>query len=163
MISKLNLGCGQDYRESWVNADIRKETNPDVIIDINHAPLPFQDNTFEQILLDNVLEHAADQYKVLQELHRICEPGGKITFRGPHWNSPGAWIDPTHTRPFSRNTFNHYLVEDLFEIIDISAKRVRFGRLFPEYIALQLADHVGHVISEIEVTVRVLEGKPTTQ
>jgi SAM-dependent methyltransferase len=157
MDEKLNLGCGQDYREGWVNADIRRAVDPDVIVNLDSLPLPFADDAFEQVLLDNVLEHADDQLRVLHELHRISRPDARITFRGPHWNSHGAWIDPTHTRPFSHKTFDHYLVEDLFEVKRVSADRIRFGRLFPTGLALKLADHVGHIVSELEVTVRVLE------
>jgi len=155
MGQKLNLGCGRDYRDGWVNADIRPEVDPDVVVDLDQLPLPFDDEIFDEVLLDNVLEHVDDQFGVLQELHRVSEPGAKLTFRGPHWNSHGAWVDPTHTRPFSRKTFEHYLVEDFFSVENVSAQRIRFGRLFPERAALVLADHVGHVVSEIEVTVRV--------
>lgn len=155
MGEKLNLGCGDDYRRGWVNADIRREVAPDVVLDLDHSPLPFVDDAFERAVLDNVLEHAADQLEVLRELYRVCEPGAEITFRGPHWNSPGAWIDPTHTRPFSHETFEHYLVSEYFEVEHVSVQRVRLGRLLPERIALAVADHVGHVVSEIEVTVRI--------
>jgi SAM-dependent methyltransferase len=155
MGEKLNLGCGNDYRADWVNADIRREVSPDVVVDLDELPLPFKNNAFEEILLDNVLEHTDNQLEVLQELHRIGEPDAKITFRGPHWNSHGAWIDPTHTRPFSEKTFEHYLVEDFFEVEEVSADRIRFGRLFPENLALKLADHIGHIVSEIEVKVHV--------
>lgn len=155
MGEKLNLGCGDDYRDGWINADIRGNVNPDVLVDLDQLPLPFKNSTFEEILLDNVLEHVKDQFAVLQELHRIAEAGAKITFRGPHWNSRGAWIDPTHTRPFSVKTFEHYLVEDLFEVERISATRIRFGRLLPQDIALKLADHMGQIVSEIEVEVKV--------
>lgn len=159
MGAKLNLGCGDDYRQGWVNADLRRSVEPDVVVDLDCLPLPFADDAFEEVLMDNVLEHVDDQLEVLRELNRISEPGAEITFRGPHWNSAGAWIDPTHTRPFSRKTFDHYLVSDLFEVEDVSATRVRFGRLLPERLALELADHVGHVVSEIEVRVRVLDAE----
>ncbi|WP_339102617.1 methyltransferase domain-containing protein [Haloterrigena salinisoli] len=155
MEQKLNLGCGDDYRDGWVNADVRSEVSPDVVIDLDSLPLPFQDDTFDRILLDNVLEHTVDQLAVLRELHRVSELNAEITFRGPHWNSHGAWIDPTHTRPFSHKTFEHYLVADLFDVVQVSAKRIRFGRLLPPNIALKVADHIGQVVSEIEVTVRV--------
>lgn len=155
MGEKLNLGCGEDYRNGWVNADIRPTVDPDVVVDLDCLPLPFDDNSFEEVLLDNVLEHVTDQYAVLQELHRISKSDATLTFRGPHWNSPGAWIDPTHTRPFSHRTFDHYLLADLFKVEEVSATRIRMGRLLPERFALALADHIGHIISEIEVCVSV--------
>lgn len=163
MEQKLNLGCGEDYREGWVNADIRPEVDPDLVVDLDCPPLPFRDDTFDQILLDNVLEHTTDHFEVLRELYRISKPDAEITFRGPHWNSHGAWIDPTHTRPFSHKTFQHYLVADLFKIEQVRPKRIRFGRLLPRKFALKLADHVGHVVSEIDVTVRVVKSQTSDE
>lgn len=155
MNRKLNLGCGDDYRRGWVNADIRRGVNPDILVDLDQLPLPFRKNTFDEMLLDNVLEHMTDQLAVLRELYRISKPGATITFRGPHWHSHGAWIDPTHTRPFSHKTFEHELVSDLFEIEDVSATTIRFGRLMPEAVALFFADHIGQIVSEVEVVVRI--------
>lgn len=161
--TRLNLGCGDDYREGWVNADHRPEVNPDILLDLDYLPLPFRTDSFDCIMVDNVLEHVQDQLAVLRELHRISEPGAELTFRGPHWNSPGAWVDPTHTRPFSIRTFDHYLGAPLFDVQSISARRVRFGRLLPESVALYLADHIGHLVSEIEVVVNVLDTDETRE
>lgn len=155
---KLNLGCGDDYRRGWVNADVRPEVRPDVVVHMDAPYLPFDDEQFDEVLLDNVLEHSTDLFALLREIHRVTEPGGRITFRGPHWHSVGAWTDPTHTRPFTRETFQHELVADLFRVLETSCTRIRFGRLFPESVALALADHVGHLVSEIEV---VVECRPT--
>ena len=152
---RLNLGCGDDYRKDWVNVDIRASVGPDIVVDVDHHPLPFRDDTFDEILLDNVLEHLDDQLAALHEIHRIARPGATVTFRGPHWNSHGAWADPTHTRPFTQETFSHYLVEGLFGVEEISCTRIRFGKLLPERTALFLADHIGHIVSEIEVVTTV--------
>lgn len=162
MVDKLNLGCGTDYRDRWVNADMRRSVNPDVVVNLEQLPLPFTDDAFDVILLDNVLEHVSDQLEVLRELYRISKPRARIIVRGPHWNSHGAWIDPTHTRPFSYKTFEHYLVSDLFEVESVSATTIRFGRFLPEKFALLLADHVGHIVSEIEVVVRVSKSENGT-
>ena len=56
-MNKLNLGCGFDYRPGWINADRFKECKPDVVVDINEPPWPFNDNEFDHILLKHVLEH----------------------------------------------------------------------------------------------------------
>jgi len=38
--------------------------------------LPFEDNSFDLIISEEVLEHVKDQVEVLRELHRIMRPGG---------------------------------------------------------------------------------------
>lgn len=40
--------------------------------------LPFDDNTFDFIISEQVLEHVMDQVGLLQELHRVMRPGGCI-------------------------------------------------------------------------------------
>ena len=46
----------------------------DVKADI--CDLPFEDNSFEVILCNHVLEHIQDDTKAMQELYRILKPGG---------------------------------------------------------------------------------------
>jgi len=38
--------------------------------------LPFDDNTFDFIISEQVLEHVLDQVGILRELHRVMRPGG---------------------------------------------------------------------------------------
>jgi SAM-dependent methyltransferase len=55
--------------------------------------LPFASASFDQILLHEVLEHAADDAAVLGELRRILRPDGTLAISVPHANFPLAW-DP---------------------------------------------------------------------
>ena len=54
---KLNLGCGFDKREGFVNADNFPECSPDVRFDIERTPWPLEDDGFDHILMKHVLEH----------------------------------------------------------------------------------------------------------
>lgn len=45
--------------------------------------LPFQDNEFDVILCNHVLEHIPDDTKAMQELYRILKPGGMGIFQIP--------------------------------------------------------------------------------
>src|SRR5262249_53093384 len=38
--------------------------------------LPYEDNTFDLVISDQVFEHVQDQVRVFEELHRITKPGG---------------------------------------------------------------------------------------
>ncbi len=41
---------------------------------LDEFPYPIEDNSFDQILLQDVIEHVADPYRVFAELHRIARP-----------------------------------------------------------------------------------------
>lgn len=40
--------------------------------------LPFQDQSFDSVILDNVLEHIDDPRKILKEIYRVLIPGGVL-------------------------------------------------------------------------------------
>jgi ubiquinone/menaquinone biosynthesis C-methylase UbiE len=45
--------------------------------------LPFEDNTFDFILCNHVLEHINDDTKAIKELYRVMKPGGSGVFQIP--------------------------------------------------------------------------------
>lgn len=47
--------------------------------------LPFSDATFDLVVLDQVIEHVADQRKVLAEAMRVVKPGGAIYLACPNY------------------------------------------------------------------------------
>ena len=55
--------------------------------------LPWAANTFDAIILTELLEHVADDVAVLRECLRVLQPGGVIAITVPHANYPFAW-DP---------------------------------------------------------------------
>ena len=81
---KLNLGCGNKKLEGWVNADMDILCNPDVVLDLT-KPLPFEDCSVDEVLLDNVLEHLPIKINVLaEELRRIIKENGTLTIITPN-------------------------------------------------------------------------------
>ena len=47
--------------------------------------LPFKDNSFDNIICSEVLEHIEDFEKVIKEIYRISKPGAKIGISVPRW------------------------------------------------------------------------------
>jgi len=99
-MKKLNLGCGKDIKQGYVNLDNVKLGGVDVVHNLNKVPYPFKDNTFEEIYCSHILEHLNDIPAVLRELWRISKPGAKIVIKVPHFSSSSAWTDLTHRHPF---------------------------------------------------------------
>ncbi len=106
-MKKLNLGCGKDIKEGYINLDIVSLEGVDVVADIEKE-LPFEDNYFDEVYSDNVLEHVENLDMLLKELHRICKKEGLIHIIVPHFSFFGSYTDPTHKRFFGYNTFDYF-------------------------------------------------------
>jgi ubiquinone/menaquinone biosynthesis C-methylase UbiE len=105
-IKKLNLGCGENYREGWVNTEVLKKLKADKYFDLNSLPYPFESSSFDEVLMKMVLEHLNDPIKVLKELVRITKNEGKITIMVPHASSYANLTDIQHKTNFTENSFN---------------------------------------------------------
>jgi len=105
---KLNVGCGMDVREGYVNLDVQQLPGVDVVHDLTVLPWPFDNDSFDEVLVMSVLEHLPNTVATMEEIWRICRDGAAVTICVPHWNSRTAWLDPTHVRPFDAETFDFF-------------------------------------------------------
>ncbi len=67
---------------------------PDVTLQYaNIYQMPYPDNTFDAIVLSEVLEHLNDDVAGLKEAYRVLKPGGVVAITVPNANYP-FWWDP---------------------------------------------------------------------
>jgi len=59
-IKKLNLGSGKFPKNGYINRDLDKDLNADIIHNLDDYPWPLPDNHFEIIEMDHILEHLVD-------------------------------------------------------------------------------------------------------
>lgn len=90
----IDLGCGKvplyhayrDYVTECTCADwestLHKNPYLDLSIDLN-KPLPLLSETFNTIILSDVLEHIAKPDELWREMFRILKPGGKVILNVP--------------------------------------------------------------------------------
>jgi len=113
---KLNLGCGTKKIEGYVNVDCIKEVKPDIVCDLE-KPMPFKDESADEILCDNVLEHIEDAVSFIKEIHRIAKKDARIIIRVPYYRAKTAYSDITHKHFFTENTFR-YFTEEFYKDVD---------------------------------------------
>ena len=104
----LDLGCGNKLREGAVGIDFNDRTQATIIHDLNVFPYPIEAESFDEVYLDNVIEHLGSVIGVMEEVYRITAPGGRVKIIVPYFRSIWAAIDPTHTHPFAVNSFDYF-------------------------------------------------------
>jgi predicted SAM-dependent methyltransferase len=104
----LDFGCGQHRHSGSVGIDINPNSDADIIHDLDTFPYPFEDDSFDMIYCDGILEHLTDIIKVTKELHHIATPKGCIIITTPYFASVDAFTDPTHKHCFSARSFDYF-------------------------------------------------------
>lgn len=82
---KLNLGCGKDIKEGYINIDVNNRDPRVIKCDIRQLP-QFANDSIDEIYLSNVLEHlcSKDLQPTLKEWNRILKVNGKIIIIVPN-------------------------------------------------------------------------------
>jgi len=131
---KIQLGCGRDKRKGYVNVDGSPEVNPDKVWDLEKTPLPFKDNSVEEILANHVLEHIQNFIPLMHDLWRICKNKTKIKIKTPFYSAWGQFNDPTHVRFFTPFTFNYFKkgtysheVKCVKDMLNVKKVKINFG------------------------------------
>jgi hypothetical protein len=104
---KLNLGCGHERLEGWVNVD--KFGEPEQRVDLEVFPWPWADSSVGAVRLHHVLEHLGQRSEVYlgvwQQLYRVCRDGALVYVTVPHPRHDDYLADPTHVRPILAESF----------------------------------------------------------
>lgn len=102
--SVLDIGCADGWARSCISSSCDYigldypgtahglyHTRPDIFAD--GALLPFQDESFDTVLLLEVLEHVSRPGRVLTEIQRVLRPGGTLLLSMP-------FLYPLHDAPY---------------------------------------------------------------
>ena len=103
----LDIGCGRDKFPGAVGLDQMPLPGVDVVCDLN-GELPFDDDEFEVVYSNQVLEHVPNLIGLIEEIHRILVPRGIMVAHVPYFRSSWAAIDPTHVRQFTLNSLDYF-------------------------------------------------------
>ena len=101
---RLNVGCGRNTMEGFVNCDLNPAPHVDVAFDLE-KDWPFEDNSVGVVYASHVIEHLTDPFTFMKEAWRVMMPGGQMTLRMPYGSHRAAWWDLTHIRPWFPESF----------------------------------------------------------
>ncbi|MFT4803788.1 MAG: SAM-dependent methyltransferase [Psychroserpens sp.] len=108
----LDIGCGiGDFlacRPNTLGVDINEKTvswcqDLGYLVDLMEVDkLPYEEASFDSIMMDNVLEHIVDPKPILNEINRVLLSGGTLIVGVP--GSLGYQRDPDHKVFYSKET-----------------------------------------------------------
>lgn len=101
---KLNLGCGTNKKDGYVNVDAYGD--PDFKHDLNIFPYPWKDNSVDRIEMLHVLEHIPNWWQAFLECARILKPDGTLQINVPDESSRTALTYRDHHHVFYLNSFH---------------------------------------------------------
>lgn len=105
-----------------------------IIGDIEKIELPFEENSFDVLILSEVLEHLVDPWKILRKLHRYMKPGALIFASSPNVSNyriilmllKGEWnlandgvMDRTHLRWFTPSSFAEMFESTGYKVLSV--------------------------------------------
>lgn len=118
----LDLGCGGkklgqllDFAE-YIGVDI--SDNADVILDLNKIDrLPFEDESFDVVVLSQILEHLFDPKKILKEAIRVSKKHVIIGLPNDFvYDLRIRFLLGKNPLPYSRNVYGHKGLMDIAQM-----------------------------------------------
>lgn len=148
----LDLGCGKApmfgfyrrYVESvtlvdWADS---RHTNPhlDLVHDLNEPLADLADDSYQTVLLSDVLEHIREPRDLLAEIARVLRPGGVLLANTP-------FLYGLHEQPHDFYRYTRYALEHLHALAGLEIVSLRPIGGFPEVVA----DLFAKVFSQVPV------------
>lgn len=105
----LNLGCGFNKLDFFINIDKFPENKPDIIFDLEcEEILPFDDNTVGFVYGSHIIEHIKEIDKLMYEIWRVCKKGARCLFITPYLTSDDAFESSGHVRFMNENSWMYF-------------------------------------------------------
>ena len=143
---KLNLGCGNRKLAGFVNVDCVAVCQPDMVVNLEQTPWPWEADSIDEIKLIHVLEHLGQStdvfLSIIKEMYRVCRDGARIEITVPHPRSDHYLGDPTHVRPVTLPMLNLFDQRLNREWAAIGAANTPLGIILEVDFEVESAAHV---------------------
>ena len=123
----LDFGCGIGdfliYYKNSIGVDISEDAiiycrNKGLNVRlINNYLLPFEDNFFDSVVMDNVLEHIHKPNKNINEIKRVLKNKGRLVIGVP--GVKGYLNDSDHCKYYNENNLKLLAKENRFKVIEV--------------------------------------------
>jgi SAM-dependent methyltransferase len=117
----LDVGCGNSpfkflidtSKARYIGIDIENADkfdyyNPEKIA-FDGENIPFEEDSFDNIISTEVLEHIENPEKIVKEMYRVLKPGGEVIVTVP-------WSARVHFEPFDFCRYTPFKLEKLFSV-----------------------------------------------
>jgi SAM-dependent methyltransferase len=104
----IDIGCGGAKQvEGSLGIDVAHVPAADLLADLDRG-LPFADATVDCVFAVHVLEHVRNLMVLMNDVHRVLKPEGRLHVMVPFAQHVNAIADPTHIRFFHTQTFKYF-------------------------------------------------------
>ena len=137
-LSKIGLKdyiCGDLFTEGY--------QYPDYVQNMNVLNIPFEDNYFDLIICNHLLEHVPNDFDAMKELYRVLRSNGKAILQVPiSKNSKTTIEDFSVTDSKERETmfgqFDHVRIygqdySDRLNSVGFKIERINISKEFPKF------------------------------
>lgn len=113
--ASLDLGCGNLKRDKHsIGIDAIDYDAVDVVGDVFEVLERIPESSITSIRSEHFLEHIADVPRLVTEMARVLQPGGKLDITVPHFSNPYYYSDLTHKSVFGLYTLSYFAAESPF-------------------------------------------------
>jgi len=105
-----------EYIVTTVN--LSKTTGCDVVHNLEETPLPFEDDSYDTVVLNNTLEHIYNAKELVVESVRVLKKGGKIIITVP-------FLFPVHPSPSDYWRFTEEAIQKMLEDSGMSEIKIQ--------------------------------------
>ena len=170
---RLNLGCGRNILDGWLNIDNQNLPGVNIVFDLNSCKsikLPFADNSIDEFFLSHILEHIYNSLDLMEELYRVAKPNAKLVCHVPFGSSDYALEDPTHVRSYFVGSWGYfaqpnywradygYLGDWATKVIELFVKESQCKRLSADVI-MDMINEKRNIVVEMRACMHAIKPK----
>jgi len=158
----LDIGCGPHKQPGTVGIDCRRLPGVEVVCDFERG-LPFREGSVAAAFSIHSIEHMRDLITFMEELYRVCAPGAKVYIKTPYYASRKAFVDPTHVRFMTEESFeyfkaqNYYGLKTNFRTVSIRFPMRKPFKYLPSYFQKRCRRYFWNVCEEMLVVLEAVK------